>query len=122
MTLFDLGKKKEEKETSACTCSCSADGEEKPAIDPDPGANGGACRVKVLGSGCRSCHELYENAKKAVENMGLSTEVEYVTDMRKIMEFGVMSMPALVVDEKVASMGRVLKTVDIVALLGKMGL
>ncbi|MCI9125561.1 MAG: thioredoxin family protein [Eubacterium sp.] len=67
------------------------------------------CCIKVLGSGCKSCHALLESTKEAVKAMGLSVEVEYVTDMQKIMEYGVMSMPALVVNEKVVSMGKVLK-------------
>ena len=53
--------------------------------------------------------------------MGLSVEVEYVTDMQKIMEYGVMSMPALVVNEKVVSMGKVLKRGDVEKLLHKLG-
>ena len=53
--------------------------------------------------------------------MGLSVEVEYVTDMQKIMEYGVMSVPALVVNEKVVSMGRVLKTADAKKLFEKLG-
>ena len=46
-------------------------------------------------------------------------DVEYVTDMQKIMEYGVMSMPALVVNERVVAMGRVLKANEIVTLLQK---
>ena len=53
--------------------------------------------------------------------MGLSIEVEYITDMQKVMEYGVMSMPALVFNEKVVSMGRVLKASDIAALLRRQG-
>lgn len=79
------------------------------------------CCIKVLGSGCASCHALYENAKKSVQNMGLSVEVEYITDLQKIMEYGVMSMPALVVNEKTVSMGKVLKPADIEKLLHKSG-
>ena len=79
----------------------------------------GICCVKVLGAGCKSCHELYQNAKKAVAEMGLEIEVEYITDMQKIMESGVMSMPALVVNEKVVSMGKVLKASDVKKLLEK---
>ncbi len=78
-------------------------------------------KIKVLGAGCKSCHEQYENTKRAVEEMGLSIEVEYITDMQKVMEYGAMSMPALVVNEKVAAMGKVLKTRDVVALLHKSG-
>ncbi|MGN0517765.1 MAG: thioredoxin family protein, partial [Acutalibacteraceae bacterium] len=51
----------------------------------------------------------------------LSVEVEYITDMQKVMEYGVMSMPAIVVNEKVVSMGKVLKTADIEKLLRKLG-
>lgn len=51
--------------------------------------------------------------------MGLAVEVEYVTDLQKVMEYGVMSMPALVVNEKVVSMGKVLKPADVENLLNK---
>ena len=51
--------------------------------------------------------------------MGLTIEVEYITDMEKIMQYGVMSMPALVVNEQVASMGKVLKAKEIETLLKK---
>ena len=53
--------------------------------------------------------------------MGISVEVEYITDLKKVMEYGVMSMPALVVNEKVVAMGKVLKAADVVALLHKLG-
>ena len=72
-----------------------------------------------MGAGCKSCHEQYENAKEAVKAMGLSVEVEYITDMQKVMEYGVMSMPAIVVNEKVVSMGKVLKISDVINLLSK---
>ncbi len=52
---------------------------------------------------------------KAVEGMGI--EVEYVTDLQKIMEYGAMSMPALVINEKVVSVGRVLKPAEISAMI-----
>ena len=48
-------------------------------------------------------------------------EVEYITDMAKIMEYGVMSMPAIVVNEKVVSFGKVLKTTEVEKLLQKYG-
>ena len=75
--------------------------------------------VKVLGAGCKTCHKQFENAKQAVKAMGLSVEVEYITDMQKVMEYGVMSMPVVVVNEKVVSSGRLLKADDIVKLLRK---
>ena len=53
--------------------------------------------------------------------MGIPVEVEYITDLAKVMEYGVMSMPALVVNEKVAAMGKVLKPAEIEKLLRKLG-
>ena len=75
----------------------------------------------MLGAGCKSCHEQYENAKKAIEELGLGIEVEYITDMEKVMVYGVMSMPAIVVNENVVSMGKVLKSPEVIKLLGKLG-
>ncbi|MDD7011999.1 MAG: thioredoxin family protein [Candidatus Treponema excrementipullorum] len=53
--------------------------------------------------------------------MKKSVEVEYITDMETIMGYGVMSMPALVVNEKVVSMGKVLKPADVEKLFEKLG-
>lgn len=77
--------------------------------------------IKVLGAGCKSCHEMYENTKKALKNLSLNVEVEYITDMEKIMAYGAMSMPALVINEQVVSVGKVLKPTDIEKLLHKLG-
>ena len=124
MSLFNSCKKKEEeKKASAGTCSCGCPTSEVSEITNDccPEAKDGICCIKVLGAGCKSCHELYENAKEAVKAMGLSVEVEYITDMQKVMEYGVMSMPAVVVNEKVVSMGKVLKADDVERLLHKLG-
>ena len=49
--------------------------------------------------------------------MGLSVKVEYITDMQKVMEYGVMSMPAIVVNDRVVSMGKVLKAAEVEHLL-----
>ena len=68
-------------------------------------------------AGCKGCHQLYDNTVKAVEGMGI--EVEYVTDLQKIMEYGAMSMPALVVNEKLVSAGKTLKPAEILKLIGK---
>ncbi len=123
MALFNFGKKKEETKAPACACSCGcATGEATEVVNTCCGeAVNGICCIKVLGSGCKSCHALLEASKEAVKNMGLSIEVEYVTDMEKIMEYGVMSVPALVVNENVVSMGKVLKAADIENLLHKLG-
>ena len=83
------------------------------------GGNVTVSSIKVLGAGCSSCHTQFENAKQAVQNMGLAVEVEYVTDLQKIMEYGVLSTPALVIDENVAAMGNILSPADIEKLLQK---
>lgn len=124
MSLFNFGKKKEEeKKTSVCACNCGCPANEIDEITNDccSESKEGICCIKVLGAGCKSCHEQYENAKEAVQAMGLSVEVEYITDMKKVMEYGVMSMPAIVVNEKVVSMGKVLKAIDVEKLLHKLG-
>ncbi|MDO5390736.1 MAG: thioredoxin family protein [Eubacteriales bacterium] len=121
MGLFGFGKKKEE-EKKAATCCCGFDAKtEESSGCCCGGAGEGISSIKILGAGCKSCHEQYENAKTAVRAMDLSVEVEYITDMEKVMEYGVMSMPAIVVNEKVVSMGKVLKVADIEKLLHKLG-
>lgn len=64
--------------------------------------------VKILGSGCPNCQRLEANTNKAVEELSLSdVRVEHVYDMDKIVAYGVMSTPALVIDEQVKSSGRI---------------
>ncbi|WP_244834567.1 thioredoxin family protein [Clostridium sp. BJN0001] len=63
--------------------------------------------IKILGSGCANCKRLEQNARKAVESLGIDATIEKVTDIKDIMSFGVMKTPALVVDGKVKIMGRV---------------
>jgi len=122
MALFNFGKKKEETEKPVCSCSCDCQTTETESSTCCCSNSGkAACSIKVLGSGCKNCHDLYENTQEAVKNIGLEAQVEYVTDMQKVMEYGVMSMPGLVVNEKVVSMGRVLKTADVEKLLHKLG-
>lgn len=119
MALFGMGAKKEKPLSPTCACQHSAASIPQGNAACCADRTGGICCVKVLGSGCKACHELFVNTKAAVEQMGLQVQVEYITDMEKIMSYGVMSMPALVVNEKVISTGRVLKTADVIHLLGQ---
>jgi len=64
--------------------------------------------VKVLGSGCAKCHALEDAARAALEELGMDTTIDHVTDFTQIAAYGVMSTPALVVDGKVVSYGKVL--------------
>lgn len=86
MSLFNFSKKKEEEKNApacACSCGCPASEADENKSDCCPEAKDGICCVKVLGAGCKSCHEQYEYAKEAVRSMGLSVEVEYTTDIEK---------------------------------------
>lgn len=120
--MFGFGKKKEntapayacngtvptdEAESTVCGCS----GKCKRTIES----------VEVLGSGCKSCYALWENTQEALKNRGIDIEAEYITDMKIVAYYGVMSTPALVVNEQVVSMGRVLSAADIENLLDKLG-
>ena len=62
-------------------------------------------KIAVLGSGCATCKALYELTKKAVLQLGLKEEVEYVTDISKIIEMGVMQSPVLAIDGKPVMVG-----------------
>jgi small redox-active disulfide protein 2 len=61
--------------------------------------------IQVLGSGCPTCKKLFELTKQAVEELGLKIEVEYITDIQRIVEMGVMSSPVLAIDGKPAITG-----------------
>lgn len=121
MALFGFGKKKEGKKAPSCCCGCSESKVEESIGCCCGEPVEGICCIKVLGAGCKSCHEQYENAAAAAKALGLPIEVEYITDMEKVMAYGVMSMPVIVVNEKVVSMGKVLKAADVEKLLHKLG-
>ena len=73
--------------------------------------------IKVLGSGCKNCVTLKENTEIALKEAGIEAEVIKVEEIKDIIGYGVMSTPALVIDEKVVSFGKVLKPKDIVKIL-----
>lgn len=75
--------------------------------------------IKILGSGCKNCIALEKNTKTALQELGLDTQIEKVTDFDKIMQYGVMTTPAIVIDEKVVSFGKVLKPKEITEIIKK---
>ncbi|BCN31031.1 thioredoxin family protein [Anaeromicropila herbilytica] len=119
MALFGLGKKKDVKETNTCGCegTCNSEAMEKVAENHEQKES-----VKVLGSGCAKCNELEANVKKALEQLGMDTAIEHVTDFGVIAAYGVMTTPALVVDGKVVSYGKVLKVDEAIKLFQKIRL
>ena len=96
-------------EDAACGCSCGGACE--------PAADDGAVVVKVMGTGCKKCHQLHENALMAAEHINKAVRVEYVTDIEQIAAAGVMSTPALVVDNTIVSSGRLLSVDEIEKVL-----
>lgn len=96
MALFGFGKNKKNQETPQNSVSSP---------------------VKVLGSGCASCNLLEEHTRQALQELGMDTSIEHVTDFAVIAAFGVMTTPALVVDGKVLSSGKVLAKDEVLSLL-----
>ncbi|MBI4634500.1 MAG: TM0996/MTH895 family glutaredoxin-like protein [Deltaproteobacteria bacterium] len=74
-------------------------------------------KIQILGTGCPKCIKLTENAKKAAEEAGVAYEIEKVTDIKKIMDFGVMMTPSLAIDGEVKSVGKMLSIEEIKKLL-----
>lgn len=69
--------------------------------------------IQVLGSGCPTCHKFFELVKIAATNLKLEVEVEYVNDIQKIIDFGMMSSPVLVINDKVALAGKMLSVKEL---------
>ncbi|MBI3888638.1 thioredoxin family protein [Candidatus Nomurabacteria bacterium] len=62
-------------------------------------------KIQVLGSGCSTCKKLYEITQKAVAELGLNENVEYITDVQKIVAMGLMQSPILAINDKPAMVG-----------------
>ncbi len=100
MGLFGFGKKEEKEEVVTGTCSCGG----QCAIGDIENA-----RYIVLGACCKKSSETFENVKQAVTELGLSDVVVNIGDMAEIAKYGVMQTPALVIDSKVVSYGKLIK-------------
>lgn len=116
MALFKRTKKQEQ---AACCCGCGSSCSSSAQQEKECGCSkpGDVLQIKVLGSGCKNCHALFENTKAAVAEQSLSADVLYVTDMAEIAAYGVMRMPALVIEDTVVSMGKVLRPEEVTSLL-----
>ncbi len=75
--------------------------------------------IKILGTGCSKCNSLEKNVDAAIEKLGLDATVDHVRDITEIVGYGVMRTPALVINEKVVSAGKILSVSEVVALLEK---
>lgn len=142
MALFGFGKKKEEVQAScdcggACEsnttesngsgCCCGGNGiaetEKSSEASETSGLNDTEKKdeitVKVLGSGCAKCNQLEAAAKEALMMLGIDATIDHVTDFTQIAAYGVMSTPALVINDKVVSYGKVLKTEEVIRIIEK---
>ncbi len=137
MALFGFGKKKFTEDTLAqCDCGGMCKPSETSAIqdvDAEKTKNSQCCckgaeaekakvnglSVKVLGSGCTKCNQLEASTLEALKELQMDTTIEHVTDFTQIAAYGVMTTPALVVDGKVVSFGKVLKKDEVIKILQK---
>lgn len=115
MGLFSKKSKEKEVGTSCCCGEkCDCESMKKAETAKSDGAS-----VKVLGTGCAKCNALEAATREALEKMGMNTDIDHVTDFAQIAAYGVMTTPALVVDGKVVSLGKVLKADEVVKILQK---
>lgn len=75
--------------------------------------------IKVLGTGCSNCKTLEKLVRSTVEEMKIDATVEKVEDIQKIMGYGIMRTPGLVIDEKVVLSGKVPSAKELVELIEK---
>ena len=74
-------------------------------------------KIEVLGMGCPSCKELEKNTRQAVEELGIEAEIIKVEDVNEIVNYGVTSTPALIVNGEIKSSGRITKMEEIKQLI-----
>lgn len=86
---------------------------------PGRGRKNNTAGIKVLGAGCAKCHALEDATKATLAELNMDTTIDHVTDFSQIAAYGVMTTPALVVDGKVVSYGKVLKKDEVKALIQK---
>jgi small redox-active disulfide protein 2 len=75
--------------------------------------------IQVLGTGCKKCVSLKENVEAALKELGVEAEVEKIEDINEIVQFGVMSTPALAIDGEVKMVGKVASPEEIAAMLSQ---
>lgn len=113
MALFNFGKKKEEEKKESCCCAGNCTPENMQAAEEEKSSKG----VKILGGGCAKCNQLEAATIEALTELGMDTTIDHVKEYEKIAAYGVMTTPALVVDGKVVSYGKILKKDEVIKIL-----
>ena len=106
---------RKKEETTSCCCSGNCTPEAMGQAETEKSAAG----VKVLGGGCAKCNALEDAVRAALTELGMDTSIDHVTDFAEIASYGVMTTPALVVDGKVVSYGKVLKKKEAKTIIQK---
>jgi small redox-active disulfide protein 2 len=73
--------------------------------------------IKVLGTGCARCQQLEKTVKEVVKELGIDADVEDIKDIKKIMQYPILSTPGLVIDEKLVVSGRVPNKAEITTFI-----
>ncbi|MGL4363056.1 MAG: thioredoxin family protein [Cellulosilyticaceae bacterium] len=110
-----LFRRKKEEKKCCCAGSCN-----KETIENAENNKLNGARIKILGGGCAKCHDLQANTQKALEKLNMDIAIEHITDFAEIATYGIMTTPALVIDKKVHSYGKVLSVDEVVAILEKL--
>ena len=74
-------------------------------------------KIKVLGPGCARCQQLEKTTREVVKELGIEAEIEEIKDMKKIMEYPILTTPGLVIDEKLVCSGRVPTKSEVTTLI-----
>ena len=74
-------------------------------------------RIKILGSGCARCHQLEQTTREVVKELAIDASIEEVKDIKKIMEYPILTTPGLVIDEQLVCSGRVPSKVEVTTFI-----
>lgn len=76
-------------------------------------------KIEILGMGCATCNKLEDTVRQAVKETAIDAQIDHITDIKKIMAYGVMTTPALAIDGKVVAAGKLPSLADIKKMIGE---
>jgi len=74
-------------------------------------------KIKILGPGCARCHQLEQTTKEVVRELAIDANIEEVKDVKKIIEYPILTTPGLVINEELVSSGRVLTKAEVTSFI-----